>query len=59
MEILIPMIICSISLALIFLLLFIYGVIQGQFEDDESPSIRMLNDSTIEEHSKIKENNYK
>ena len=45
------MILCSVSLAAIFLAVFIYGVRKGQFEDDESPAVRMLNDSTIEENS--------
>lgn len=49
MEILILMIICSISLAVIFLAVFIYGVKKGQFEDDESPAVRILNDSNTED----------
>jgi cbb3-type cytochrome oxidase maturation protein len=50
MEILVLMIICSVSLAGVFLLVFIYGVKKGQFEDDESPAIRILNDSNSEDN---------
>ncbi len=39
------MIICSVSLAVVFLIVFIIGAKSGQFEDDESPAIRMLLDS--------------
>ena len=47
MEILYLMIICSVSLALIFLIIFIIGAKKGQFEDDESPAVRILFDSEI------------
>lgn len=36
------MIICSVSLAVIFLIVFIISVKNGQFEDDESPAVRVL-----------------
>ena len=39
------MVFCSVSLALIFLLLFIIGARNGQFDDDESPAISMLLDN--------------
>ncbi|WP_394335592.1 cbb3-type cytochrome oxidase assembly protein CcoS [Apibacter adventoris] len=39
------MILCSVSLAIIFLALFIYGIKSGQFDDDESPAVRILLDS--------------
>ena len=42
MEILYLMIICSVSLAVIFLVIFIIGARKGQFEDDESPAVRIL-----------------
>lgn len=45
------MILCSVSLALIFLIIFIISARNGQFEDDESPAVRILLDSEI-----IKEN---
>ncbi len=44
MEILYLMIICSVSLAVIFLVIFIIGAKKGQFEDDESPAVRILFD---------------
>lgn len=49
MEILGLMVVCSISLAILFLLLFIYAVKKGQFQDDESPAVRMLDDGIIED----------
>lgn len=39
------MILCSVSLAAIFLVIFIVNVRKGQFEDDESPAVRILFDS--------------
>lgn len=36
------MIICSVSLAVIFLIIFIISAKNGQFEDDESPAVRIL-----------------
>ncbi len=42
MEILYLMIICSVSLAVIFLIIFIISVKKGQFEDDESHAVRIL-----------------
>ena len=41
------MILCSVSLAVIFLIVFIINVKKGQFEDDESPAVRILLDSEI------------
>ena len=62
MEILYLMIICSVSLAVVFLIVFIIGAKSGQFEDDESPAIRMLLDSekkpeeTVDQEVNKKEN---
>ena len=47
MEILYLMIICSVSLAVIFLIIFIIGARKGQFEDDESPAVRILFDDEV------------
>ncbi|NRS92243.1 cbb3-type cytochrome oxidase assembly protein CcoS [Frigoriflavimonas asaccharolytica] len=47
MDILYLMIICSVSLAVIFLIIFIVNARNGQFEDDESPAVRMLLDTEI------------
>jgi len=58
MEILYLMIICSVSLAVIFLVIFIIGAKKGQFEDDESPAVRILFDDekqTEEETETLKE----
>ncbi|WP_185883100.1 cbb3-type cytochrome oxidase assembly protein CcoS [Blattabacterium cuenoti] len=48
MDIIIIMIISSISLGSIFLVLFIIGIYNGQFNDYESPKIRILIDDDIE-----------
>ncbi|MCB9202678.1 MAG: cbb3-type cytochrome oxidase assembly protein CcoS [Flavobacteriales bacterium] len=45
MEVLFLMILCSVSLAGIFLVVFIYSVKKGQFEEDESPAIRILDNT--------------
>ena len=47
MDILYLMILCSVSLAVVFLIVFIVNVKKGQFEDDESPAVRILLDSVI------------
>lgn len=54
MDILYLMIICSVSLAVVFLVIFILNVRSGQFEDDESPAVRILmeEDSIQEETEK-------
>jgi len=54
MEILYLMVLCSVSLAVVFLILFIYGMKKGQFDDDESPAVRMLFDNPIN-HNNIQE----
>lgn len=36
------MIICSVSLAVIFLIIFIISAKSGQFDDNESPAVRIL-----------------
>ncbi|MGA9211933.1 cbb3-type cytochrome oxidase assembly protein CcoS [Kaistella sp.] len=47
MDILYLMILCSVSLGAIFLIIFIISAKNGQFEDDESPAVRILLDSEI------------
>ena len=42
MEILYLTVICSESLAVIFLIIFIISLKKGQFEDDESHAVRIL-----------------
>lgn len=49
MDILYLMVICSVSLAVIFLGIFIYNAKKGQFEDDESPAVRILFDDEVKE----------
>ncbi|HBR11989.1 cytochrome oxidase maturation protein, cbb3-type [Epilithonimonas bovis DSM 19482] len=52
MEILYLMIVCSVSLAVIFLVIFIIGARKGQFEDDESPAVRILFDDEVKDEEK-------
>ena len=47
MDILYLMIICSVSLAVVFLIIFIINAKKGQFEDDESPAVRILFDDEV------------
>ncbi|MEG1591094.1 cbb3-type cytochrome oxidase assembly protein CcoS [Chryseobacterium sp.] len=47
MDILYLMILCSVSLAVVFLVVFIVFARKGQFEDDESPAVRILFDSDV------------
>jgi cbb3-type cytochrome oxidase maturation protein len=46
MSVIIVLLIASISVAGLFLGAFIWGVRSGQFEDDYSPSSRILFDDT-------------
>lgn len=49
------MIICSVSLAVVFLIIFIINAKKGQFEDDESPAVRILFDDEIKDTDNEKE----
>ncbi|MBD3904239.1 cbb3-type cytochrome oxidase assembly protein CcoS [Chryseobacterium sp. Ch-15] len=60
MDILYLMILCSVSLAVVFLVVFIVFAKKGQFEDDESPAVRILFDSgEIKEKEETGNNNDK
>ena len=52
MDILYLMILCSVTLAVVFLIIFIVNARKGQFEDDESPAVRILFDSEIRKEEK-------
>ncbi|WP_394265321.1 cbb3-type cytochrome oxidase assembly protein CcoS [Bergeyella zoohelcum] len=52
MDILYLMIICSVSLAVIFLIMFIINAKKGQFEDDESPAVRILLDDELRDEKR-------
>ena len=54
MDILYLMVICSVSLAVIFLVVFVISAKKGQFEDDESPAVRILLEDQ-EHHTEQKE----
>jgi cbb3-type cytochrome oxidase maturation protein len=51
------MIICSVSLAVVFLIIFIISVRNGQFEDDESHAVRILLEEKNSEVSDEKSEN--
>lgn len=59
MEILYLMIICSVSLGVVFLIIFIINARRGQFEDDESPAVRILFDDEIRTEEPKKEEEIK
>lgn len=46
------MIVCSVSLAVVFLIIFIVNARKGQFEDDESPAVRILFDDELKDERK-------
>lgn len=46
------MILCSASLAAVFLIIFIVNARKGQFEDDESPAVRILFEDEVREEKK-------
>ncbi len=56
MEIIIVLVVASLCVALIFLGLFVWAVKSGQYEDDYSPSVRILFDQHNKEE---KETNIK
>lgn len=51
------MIVCSVSLAAIFLVVFIVYARKGQFEDDESPAVRILFDDEVKEKDETGDKN--
>jgi cbb3-type cytochrome oxidase maturation protein len=59
MEIIVFLVFCSLSLAIIFLIAFIWSLKTGQFDDDYTPAMRMLIDEkmgaskTVNQHNQI------
>ncbi len=55
------MLIASLVLALFFLLAFLWAIKNGQFEDDTTPSIRILyeNELEINDNKQIEDGNRK
>ncbi|MDR2207284.1 MAG: cbb3-type cytochrome oxidase assembly protein CcoS [Flavobacteriaceae bacterium] len=51
MDILYLMIMCSVSLGAVFLIIFIVNAKRGQFEDDESPAVRILFDDEAKNYN--------
>ncbi len=50
MSAIIVMIAVSIAIALVFLIAFLWASFNGQYEDDYTPSIRMLWDDKRKDH---------
>lgn len=59
MEIIYLMVLCSVSLAIIFLIIFIVGTKRGQFEDDESPAVRILLDDELKSNDTMQDDSEK
>jgi len=59
MSVLILLIIASLSVALGFLVAFFWSVKSGQYEDDYTPSIRMLFDDHVNSSASDNSNNQK
>ncbi len=57
MEILYIMVISSVGLAFIFLGIFIYATTKGQYEEGESPAVRILFDNQPKDNSSKKTDN--
>lgn len=53
MGIIFLMILSSISLAGIFLIVFLIAAKKGQFNEDESPAVRMLFDNKINDKKQL------
>ncbi len=47
MSIIFTLILVSLSVAILFLLAFIWAVKSGQYDDDYTPSVRMLFDDKV------------
>jgi len=56
MSVIFLLILFSLLLAVGFLLAFIWSVKDGQFDDDYTPSVRILFDSELPESGSSKEN---
>ena len=52
MEVIFVLIGCSVFVALIFLIAFLWGTKSGQFDDDYTPSVRMLFDNETKQSKK-------
>ena len=57
MEVIVLLISVSLLLASIFLGAFIWAQVNGQYEDDQSPAVRMLmdDDQTISSNNRTKQ----
>ncbi len=59
MSVIIILIAASLIVALGFLIVFIWSVKNGQYDDDYTPSVRMLLDDTISENKNNPSNHQK
>lgn len=53
MSVIIILLIASITVASLFLIGFLWSIKSGQFDDDVSPSIRILFDEELTNNNKI------
>jgi len=53
MSVIILLLVASILVAGGFLIAFIYSVKQGQFDDEQSPPMRMLFDNTVSKEPNV------
>lgn len=58
MSAIIVLIVCSLSVALAFLVAFIWSVKAGQYDDDYTPSVRMLFDDQIKATDNASDNKH-
>ena len=54
MSVMIILIVCSLGIASLFLVLFVFSTKKGQFDDVHTPSVRMLFDDDIKNQQEIK-----
>jgi cbb3-type cytochrome oxidase maturation protein len=57
MSVIYILITVSITVAVVFLILFLRAVKTGQYDDDYTPSVRMLFDDELKIETKTKTNN--
>ncbi len=51
MNVIILLIAVSLAVAIVFLGFFIWSVSRGQFEDDYTPALRMLDDNNLKQEN--------
>jgi len=57
MSVIVILIAASLVIALAFLIIFIWSVKNGQYDDDYTPSVRILLDDAVKNTKEAKNNN--